>query len=336
MQKKFTIKDIAKKAGVSHTVVSIILNKKENERVFVSEKKKEEILELIERYGYIPRKSARDLASQRTNTIGLIFQRLTPYFSSLVEELQKQAFKKGLEIMPYITEGYPEREEGYLNLMRDGRVDGVITTAFVEGSPARYLKFSSFPYNLKIVTIGPPVENIPSIYFDEEEAGRIAASHLTEIGCKRLCFFGGVRESGRAEGFVKFKEERLPSPLVFTGEKFVGYFHEGEKLAKEFFKLKELPDGVFASNDLLAVALLSEVLKRGLKIPENLAIMGCDNTEVCLHSYPGLTSIDVNISLTAQIALEKLIDFINGKEVKPLHTTIPIKLVERESTKKGG
>ena len=297
LKKKMTITEMAKKAGVSKTVISAICNNKDNQKIFVSGKKKREILDLIEKYGYRPRKSARELASQKTNTIGLIFHRLTPYFSLLVEELQRQAFEKELEIMPYITEGDAEREEEYLSLMRDGRVDGIIIAAFTEGSPARYTKFSSPPDNFKILTISPPVENIPSVHFNEEKAGELAAAHLIAGGCRKLCFFGGDEESGRGKSFLSYIEQRkLPPPLIFTGGEFIAYFPEGKRLAREFLDLRELPDGVFAYNDLLAIALLSELSEKGMRCPGDMAIVSCDNTEICLYPYPALTGIDTNVS----------------------------------------
>ncbi len=326
-----SLRTIAKATGVSRAVVSAVINKKENQRIFVSQKKREEILKLVEEYGYVPKKSARDLGSQRTNTIALLFHWLTPYFSSLLEEIHRQAFKKGLEVIPYITEGYPDKEEEYLNLMRDGRVDVILAAAFTEGSPDRYMKFSSPPYNLKIVTINPPVGNIPSVHFDEEDAGRLAAQHLIEIGCKNLCFIdgGGIVEK-RMEGFAHYiRERKLPVASVIQP---MGLFPDGVALAKKVFNLEKLPDGIFAYNDPLAIAVLTEVLRRGLKVPDDIAIVGCDNTEVCLYCYPALTSIDTNVSQVVKIALQKVVDLTNGMEAEPRHTKVPVKLVIREST----
>ncbi len=328
-----TIKDIAGEAGVSVSVVSAIINKKDNHKIFVGKKKKQVVLELIEKHDFIPRKSARALASKKTNTIGIIFNSLSPFFATLLSSIQKEVLKRGLDVITYITYNSPQKEEEYLNLMRDGRVDGVITAARTKGSPERYRKFFS-SYHLRIVTITPFMENIPGVHFEGREAGRLAARHLIERGCRRLCFFGGWKELARIKGFREYiKEEHLPESLLFTCEGFRDDFPLNQKLAKEFFKLKPLPDGVLAINDLAGVSLLSEALRKGLKVPEDIAIMGIDNTEICEYAYPSLTSIDLGTELRAELALEKLIKLIEGEPLGELHTKVPFKLVVRESTK---
>ncbi|MCD6408090.1 LacI family DNA-binding transcriptional regulator [bacterium] len=334
-KEKITLGQIAKKVGVSKTVVSAVLNKKENKKIFVSEEKKKKILELVSKYHYYPRKSAKELATGKTNTIGVILHRLTPFFSLLLEELQKEAFKRELEITPYITEGIDEKEEEFLRMMRDGRVDGVIITAFVEGSRERCRKFSSPPYNLKILTITVPVKNIPSVRFDGVKAGKLAAEHLIETGCRRLCFYGGDGKCERLKGFIEYiKKKKLSDPVVITDKNFRGYFPDGVKYAKKFLSLKKLPDGVFVYNDLVAAGLLSELIKNGIKVPDEVSIISCDNTEVCLYTNPKLTSINSHPSLLAKIALEKMLLFIDGKKIEPLHTKVEPHLVIRDSTRK--
>lgn len=329
-----TIGELAKKAGVSKTVVSAVINNKINEKIFASEHVQKKVLDLVKEYSYTPRKSARALASQKTNTIGLIAHRLTPRFSAFLEEFQEQALKKKLDIMPYITKGYPEKEEEYLNLMKDGRVDGVIIAAVVNGSPVRYTKFAHPPYNLKILTISPPMKNIPSVQWEEEDGGKIAARHLIEIGCTQLATFGDKADYPRNKGFIRFAQTKRTPVRIIGEEASNGDFITFKNCARKFVQTKNLPDGIFAYNDLAAIALLSEALKKGLRVPEDISIMGCDNTEVCLYSHPTLTSIDTNVSLTARLAMEKMIDFINGKDIKSLHTKIMPRLIIRESTMK--
>ncbi len=156
--RKPTLSELARKAGVSKTVVSVVANRQENRNVRVREKKRQEIIRLIDRSRFVTSKTAWELVSQRTNTIAVILHKRTPYFSHLLEELHKQAFEKELEIMPCITGGYAVREEAYLNLMRDQRADGIIIAAIVNGRAAHYMKFFSPPYNLKMLLINEPTE----------------------------------------------------------------------------------------------------------------------------------------------------------------------------------
>ncbi len=330
---RISLAGIAKKAGVSRPVVFTVLKNRDGKNIRVSDGTRKKILKIAHDLGYFPPKSARDLFSGRTNTIGIIVHKLTPHFSALLEALNDHAGAAGLDVLPYIVGNSDEKEERCLNMLRDGRVDGVIAAAFAPHSESRYRKFSVPPYNLKIVSISPPIRSVPSVYVDEEGAGAAAAAHLTEIGCTRLCFFG-VRETGRAKGFEKYLlDHGRARPIFRTG---TGYqsFEDGGKLAAGSFLAKSRPDGVFAYNDLLGLALLREALIRGIRVPQELAIVGCDNSDVCRHTYPQLTSIDTSIPLTVKLALSKLLDLIKDRTVSPLHTIVPVSLVIRESTQR--
>ncbi|MFH0797240.1 MAG: LacI family DNA-binding transcriptional regulator [Candidatus Omnitrophota bacterium] len=333
--KRITLATISKIVGVSKPVVCTVLKNNEGKGIFVGKHTRERILETARELGYVPPKSAKELFSGRSNNIGIIVHKLVPPFSEFVNHLQKEADQLNFEITPYLTDGNAELEEHYLNLVRDGRIDGVIALAVTEGSIQRYRKFIKHPYNLKILFYGEPIPEVPSIHFDERKVGKLAAQHLIETGCKRLAVFGGYNGSVRIKGFTQYlKERRFPAPLVFTKEPFVNYFPEGKTLAEEFLRLKYLPDGVFACNDLLAIALLTTILKKGVEIPKDMAILGCDNTELCLYTIPTLTSIDTNLPALAKKAMQKMIKIIEGTEVKPFHTKTPVSLVVRESTRR--
>lgn len=329
-----TMREIAKKAGVTHSVVSAVINKRDNSRIFVSKKTRKKILELIDHYGYVPRKTALSFSSGKTNNIGIIMHQLTPYFSSLLEALSEEALAFGFEILPSIIGDNDEKEEEIFNSMRDGRVDGIIATSFTTNSEHRYKKFSSEPYNLKIVTVSPPVEDVPSVYMDEKTVGELAAKHLINTGCKKLGIFGGSPETMRREGFVDYvRKKGLPEIVTETAAGFMD-FKNGEIFARKLLKSRKIPDGIFAYNDLVGIALIKECIRTGVKVPDDIAVVGCDNTEVCFHTYPHLTSIDTNLRIAARQAVIKLIDVLDGKKDFEMHTTIPVSLVVRASSRK--
>jgi LacI family transcriptional regulator len=341
MEKRVSLKKIAKLVGVSKVVVYTVLNKRENKGIFVSKKTKEKILKIANELGYVSPKSAKELFSGKSDTIGIIFHKLTPFFSQLVSAIQQEALKHGFEITPYITGGDSNIEEHYLNLCRDGRVDGIITVAHTDRSIELYKKYTQKPYNLKILSYGPPIEEIPTVGFNEEKAGQLVSAHLMEIGCKSFAYFGGEKNSKRCKGFIDYLKENKYKSVIWTGERliphqlFVGYYNDGIKLAKKFFETdNKIPEGIFASNDILGAILLKETIKRGFKIPEQIAIVGCDNSEICLYTEPELTSIDVNINDTAKKLIETMKKIINGEELKTLHIKIPVNLVKRGSTVK--
>ena len=331
---------IAEKAGVSKRTVHAVLRNNTGKHIRVSAPTAERILTIAKESGYVALKSAREMYSGRSNNIGIIFHKIVPPFSEMVSRLQQEALQRNLEITPYITNMKPDLEEYYLNAARDGRVDAVMTTASLDGSIERYQRFTKPPYNLKILYYGEPiVPGVPSIHFDATSAGKLAARHLTEIGCRKPAFFGGIKNTAREKGFIGyFKEKRLPVPLsIFTRQSQQAYsFPEAKVLVREFLKLKDLPDGIFVSNDLLAVALLSEASRKGIRIPEDMAIVGCDNTDLGFCTTPTLTTIDTNIPLLAKKAIGKIEAMIKGTPPKPFHTSVPVSLVVRESTGRTG
>ena len=131
------------------------------------------------------------------------------------------------------------------------------------------------------------------------------------------------------------REQGYPSPLIITRDtKYKNLFFDGTEMARQIINAQRMPDGVFAACDLLAIALLQEVLRAGIRVPQDMAIMGCDNTEICLYTSPTLSSIDFNIPLLAGKMMEQMIRIIKNDVLEPVHVTMPVKLIVRESTKK--
>ncbi|MCM8817866.1 MAG: LacI family transcriptional regulator [Candidatus Omnitrophica bacterium] len=329
---KITIKDIAKKAGVSPAVVSIVLNNKRNTKIFVSEEKRKRILEIAKREKYTPNKYAKALATGRTNTIGIIIQHLEPYTSYLLENLQKYALKKDYELMLYLIEDKIEKEKEIFEKIAYGTTDGLIITHFLS-NPEEYLNYAKL-YKIKIVTITPPIDDLPCVYFDEKIAGEISAKYLIKTGCKRLCVAGGYKDSERFKGFIEYAKKYNITVNEIIDDKVRGYFEDGFEIAKRILNLKKLPDGIFAFNDTIAGVIISEFNKRGIKIPDEVSIIGCDNTQLCYYTTPNLTSIEIKTKERAKIAIDMIIDIINGKEIKMKQIILKPELVIRNSTRK--
>ncbi|HOL68113.1 MAG TPA: LacI family DNA-binding transcriptional regulator, partial [bacterium] len=328
MRTRLNIRQVAKRAGVSPAVVSVIINKKENQNIFVSKATRERVLKVIRETGYIPRKSARDLITRRTNIIGIICHRLTPFFAELLTWLQRTAAECGLEVIPYLTNGQPELEEGYLRQSLDGRVDGLIALAETEGSRDRYCRYAGPPYHLNIVYYGSPLPGIPTFHYDEKEAGRLAFHHLYQAGYRRLGVFGGSASDKRNQSFIQAAAEAGVKLTWKPGRQWIGYLAEAARAAEELIeKNRPLPDGLFCYSDLVAIAFLSVAHKKGIRIPQDIALLSCDNTELAGYTHPPLSSIDVNFPLLAKTALENVCALIAGKKPARLHRHIPVRLV---------
>ena len=326
-----TIRQIAEAAGVSTAVVSAVVNGKENQAVFVSQVTKSKVQAVVRKMNYVPSRSARNLRSQKTDVLGVIFNSLNPYHAELLEALQKECFRKRLEVLPYVTNGDVKREDDYLRLMSDGRVDGVIICAKSDSTVERIHKYAGPPFNLKIVTTNPAEPDIASVHTEESLAGPLAADHLIEQGRKNLGFFGGMIQIGRAESFFQTVRERGLKPCACVGDRYISDFIGAQPLAAEMLDRYPSLDGVFCHNDEVAVALVGAAMDRGVRVPEDLAIVGYDNSRVCLYARPAISSIDTHVDAQACAIVAKLTSIINKRDFE-LHTVLKPDLIVRASS----
>lgn len=331
MQERPTIKTIAEAAGVSTTVVSAVINGKDNQTVFVGPAKKALVHKLIKQMNYVPRKSARNLRSQKTDVLGAIFNSLNPYFAGVLEELQQYAYTQKVEVLPYLTSGDVHREEEYLRLMSDGRVDGVLIYAKSDATEYLVRQFTAPPFGLKIVTNHPMGSIVASVHADELLAGRLVAEHLIGQGRTRLCCFGGGLGVDRFKDFVNAARERGMEPHICIGSHFISSFDEARQLAAELLASQPNLDGVFCHNDESAAALMRAAVDHGIRVPQEMAVVGYDDSRVCQYTTPALTSVNTNSEALSHAMLTNLMRLIDGQKID-MHTQIQPRLIVRESS----
>lgn len=329
--RRVTIKQVAQAAGVSTAAVSAVINGKENQSIFVGPEKRQRILDVVRELHYVPLKSARRLRSQKSDMIGVIFNTLNPYFASLLEKLQEDAYARGVEVLPYLTNGDVRREEEYLRAMADGRVDGVIICANSDSTCDRIRQFIAPPFNLKIVTTNPPEPGIASFHTDEHVAGQLVAEHFLSQGRRRLCYLGSALTAARGQSFLAYVESQGLEPRSVVGKRFVSDWPGVQHLVDMLLAERELPDGVFCSNDLFAVTLLGSAIDRGIRVPRDMAIVGYDNSPICLYPRPTLSSVDTGTEMIAHGIMDKIMNLIDKRQIQ-LHTAFKPQLVVRDSS----
>lgn len=334
MTGRITIAQIAELAGVSKAVVSAVVNGKENQKIYVSAQKKRLILDVIEKFHYVPQKSARDLSARRTDRIGLIVQRLTPMYAHLLECMYYEAERRGLDVLPYLTDATPAREEAYLAKICDGRVDGIIVAGPAVGAQKLYKRLTAAPFNMKIVSVDREIlPGIPSVKLDEQAVGKIAARTLVEKKRPRLAVVGGAQYADRRAAFLReCKKLAGAKPLVHVMDgNAPGRYCDILSFAEKILARGRVPDGIFALDDLVAVALLSAAARRGLRVPADLAVVSCDNTEVCDYVHPPISSVDTRVPERVKIALDLFQAMMSGRKCREHRKIMPV-LVKREST----
>ena len=334
-----TIKDIAKLANVSPATVSCVLNKNKK----ISDKTRLKIHKIIEETGYTPNFFARGLANSKTNTIAVI----TPdvpcvlgdrYFGEGVSGIYETAKKNNYKIILEQANFEFASTKRYLELFKEHSIDGMLyigstcnDTYLIDfvGRDYPFLLVNSFFENI----------DISFVCMDNREIGYDAAKKLHSAGHRKIAFiYGSMNLPNTLDqylGFKKFSDEhdlRIPADYIKSG----GFTMQGGyNAAMELLECQQPPTAVFCGNDLMAAGSLSAFKNSGIKVPGNIAVIGCDNIKLCEYSSPRISSYEQNIYEIASIACEKLIEKIEKKVDSGNGSVLKIKLdskfIERES-----
>ena len=322
-----TIKDVAKKAGVSVTTVSRVLNN----RGYISDATRKKVHQAMKELNYQPNELARSLYRQKSNIIGLIVPTVShPFFGELVSSIEYYAFKVGYKILLCNSHLEQEKEKDYIDMLRRNQVDGIILGSHT--LDVREYVSSKFP----IVTIDRCIsDDIPYIASDNYEGGRLATTLLLKHGCKKIAHVSGnltldLLSNKRYEAFVKVAEENNVDYInVQTG---INVFDVTQYERIIYDLLKEHPDidGIFASSDVMAAYTIRSCHDLNKRVPEDVKIVGYDDIDIASLMIPSITTINQPINEMSELAVELIIKQIDGKKV-PTKNIFPVELIERET-----
>jgi len=307
------IREVAKKAGVSVATVSRVLNHPQS----VSPITTERVLSVIKELQFTPNGLARSLALSRTNTIALLVPNiLNPLYPQIAKGVEDVTHQKGYNILLCNTEYSEARENQYIDMLLEKRVDGFILTASqLPPSEFKKIKEAKVPLVLIDRDENPP-ENI--VYTDYLLGGQLATQHLIEIGYKRIAHITGplhLRENkDKCIGYIKALEENQLSThenLIINGDNEV---EGGYIAAKKLLSLHNPPDAIFAANDLMAIGAIDAIKTEGLKIPNDIAIVGFDDIRMASLVEPKLTTVSQPVYKMGLIAARILFDSIENED----------------------
>lgn len=330
----YSIKDVAKLADVSIATVSRVLNKKGK----YSKETEEKVLKVVEEIGYQVNHNAKTLRTKVSHTIGILVPDISNYFfATLVQEIEKSFFENSYSTIICNTDRSLEKEKSYLQILENKNIDALIA---ISGNIDKGFEFSSTIKNIPYICIDREPANLEeSTYISSDHfmGAYQACSHLLDKKCKQIAFFGPKKLSPsnkrRFDGFLKALEEKN---IEFNEEKNrlqVFYNKDLEKQVVNFLKSNSNLDGIFAINDRLAIDLIQILKKNNKKIPEDISLVGFDNSPTCEYTSPKLTSISQNIKRIADETVENILESINNPEYKKKTILVPTQLIERESTK---
>ena len=307
--KSVTMKQIAQMAGVSTATVSKIINRRDGA---ISEETRRRVLDLIKAYDYKPNALAKGLKVKKTNTIGFILPDISnPFFPEIARGIEDVAKARDFAVVFCNTDNDVNRERDSVLFLQSKMVDGLIFT--------RSLRESSFEQylagNIPIVVVDRAVDlksrEIGKIFIDTRSAIHESTALLIERGCRRIGFISAMYGSleDRYEGYCSALREhgmQVDSALVYGGDYSVETGHKGGGVLLD----QSGVDGIVCGNDLIATGVMRAAEERGIRIPDELKVVGLDNIYFSQYLRPPLTTVEQPAYEMGREAAKMLIDNI--------------------------
>ncbi|MDQ7053640.1 MAG: LacI family DNA-binding transcriptional regulator [candidate division KSB1 bacterium] len=332
-----TIKDVAKKAEVSTATVSLVINN----HPAISEATRRRVLKTIEELGYHPRASARTLATRKTGNVGFIltedhFSRSEPFYTKIFLGSEFEARDRNFYILlTTIPQNFDEKQHAPRFLL-ERNVDALILAGKVPTSLLDYVQRFRLPTVL--VDYWVPGYDLSAVLIDNISGAREAVAYLVQKGHQRIAFLGGdlqhpsIKE--RLQGYRLALAEygmAVDEALIVTDQPNTG-FDDGEVGMRKLLE-KNVPfTAVFAGNDAMAIGAMRVLRERGLHIPDDVAVIGFDDTEAAALVTPPLTTVHVDKVELGAAALRCIVDLAEARRKKCHKILIPTHLVIRESS----
>lgn len=309
-----TIKDVAKMAGVSTTTVSHVINKTR----FVAKETEEAVMQAIKSLKYSPSAVARSLKVNTTKSIGMIVTTSeSPYFAEIIHAVEDHCYRQGYSLFLCNTQNDPEKIKNHVEMLTKKRVDGllVMCSEYTQHSLDVLSSFSSVP--MVVMDWGPNTDT-DIIEDNSFTGGYLATKHLIDCGHKEIGLIAGELDKTTArtryEGFVKAMNEANLS--IHENWIMEGFFEpeDGYECMNKILVQDNLPTAVFCCNDVMALGAISAITEKGLRVPDDISIIGYDNIHSSRFYAPPLTTIHQSKSRLGAQAVNLLFERIANKD----------------------
>ena len=332
-----TIKDVAKRANVSTTTVSHVINKTR----FVAEETRNAVWAAIKELHYSPSAVARSLKVNHTKSIGLLATSSeAAYFAEIIEAVEKSCFQKGYTLILGNAWNDPEKQRAYLSMMAQKRVDGllVMCSEYPESVLSMLEEYRHIP--MVVMDWGEAKADFTDSVVDNAfEGGYIAGRYLIERGHRDIGVIPGPLErntgAGRLAGFMKAMEEAkisVPENWIVQGD-----FEpeSGYRAMQQILGQHPRPTAIFCGGDIMAMGAICAAEEMGLRVPQDVSLIGYDNVRNARYFSPALTTIHQPKDSLGEAAFNMLLDrIVNKREISQSIEVHP-RLVERRSVADG-
>ncbi len=334
-----TIRDLAAQLGLSHPTVSRALAPGQG-RSHVSPETRERVARLARKLGYQPNALARHLVSRRTDTVGVIVRHFNdPFFSNLIQEIHDNLTRRHYLAIFYSARDTAELEQAIDSLL-SRRVDGLVSIHPACPEEAALIRRVRIP----VVCYAGASSDTNSVHTDQYEGAVLAMEHLRDLGHTAIGFIGRTDvPNSRFEGYRHvLAAASLPTVHDWIGRldgtaidlSVGGMFRNGYEQMRRFLALAKRPTAVLCHNDVLAIGAQRAVLENGLRIPDDMALVGFDNLQEGEYAAVPLTTVDSHMKQLAQGFTDILIRNMErpGRSRRPVHVRLAPALIVRRST----
>ncbi|WP_308637534.1 LacI family DNA-binding transcriptional regulator [Paenibacillus silvisoli] len=329
---KVSIFDVAKKSGLSVVTVSRVLNGAGT----VREKNRQRVLAAMKELDYRPNAAARSLARGKTGIIGLIMTTMQDtFFDEIVNQMNGVLAEQGYFLAVSVTK-HADVEDGHY-LIQEDRVDGIILLSPIEED--HYIiemKRRNIPYVL--IDNQKPENDAYSITVDNYKGGYAAAKHLIELGHTSIAHLSGSElfrsTKERRNGFLDALREAGLEPFELVSGNYEAEL--GYRTARRWIEANRLPGAVFAGDDYIAIGAINAFMEAGIRVPDEVAVIGYDDQQIASLLRPLLTTIRQPADRIGQAAAEMLLKRIDGTLKRASSLRVDPELVIRQSTGRAG
>ena len=329
--KYITLKMVAEKAGVSVNTASRAINNKSD----INEETKKRMLKVAQELGYVRNGTAVALRTRKTRTIGVVIaDNRNPFYAEVLNGMEEAAREKNYHIILANTQRDYKKEEEAINLLLAKRVDGLLITPVQDrDDDIKNLINANIPF----VVVGRDFENIEvdAVYNDEVKGGFLATEYLIKKGHKRIALINGFLHKspakGRLEGYKKALNKyriSLDESLISVGDINI---EDGYERTKQMLEKDLNFTAIFVYNDMMAFGAMQAIKKKGLRIPEDIGLVGYDDIPFSSLISPSLTTIRLKKQDLGSESVELLLSRINDRRKKPKKVILDVELIVRET-----
>lgn len=334
---RVTIKDVAKKANVSIATVSLVINN--NSRI--SQDTKHRVQKTIDKLGYQPSRSARDLVSRKSGNIGFIltedhFLKTEPFYSQIFLGTEFEARQHPYYILLSMISADYKAQDPLPRFILENSVDGIIVAGKVSKALINNLK--KYPTPVVYVDFYPDEGKHAAVLIDNLNGGILATQHLVDCGRRNIAFIcGDIEHPSIRDRFLGYKTVLEKNGIPYSDERViisdkVISQESGYRSAATLFDSKIPVNAIFACNDAMAIGALQYLKDKGVKVPRDISIIGFDDIQMDIMVDPPITTIQVPKVDMGSEAMRLISEILSNKMSKTRKILMPISIIERQST----